>query len=434
MLFSEKLLHYVWRHRLFNIHDLQTITGEPVQVASPGSWNTNAGPDFLDARVRVGNTLLAGNVELHLKASDWIRHDHNKDKQYSNLILHVVYEYDLAGEDNLPRYMPTIELQGRIPGLLIERYIRLMQHGGNILCAGQLDKVNELTWFSWKDRLLIERWQQKTALFAEWMRGNHNNWEETFYLALARNFGMPVNGDAFEALARSIPLKILARHKDNLLHLEALCFGQAGMLHEKLKEEYPLKLYKEYLFLQRKYSLTPMRPHLWKWMRMRPSAFPSIRLAQFAALVHRSSHLFSNILETRDIRHIESMFLVSASSYWDNHYHLLKRGEKELPASSRKKQLGKSMIQSILINTICPMLAMYDQFQLQGEYLDRAFEWMKTLPPENNRYTREWEELSIDHSTAWDSQALLQLTKYYCTEKRCLECAVGNKILNAGRE
>lgn len=429
MVFSEKLLQYVWLHRLFDPGGLTTTSGDAVQVVSPGTWNADAGPDFLHARVRVGDTLLAGNVELHLAASDWIKHKHSDDKSYHNLILHVVYDNDIADRAYLPAHIPVLELKGRIPGLLLDRYYNLMQHDGNILCAGQVSQVKPLTWINWKDRLLVERWQRKTAFLAALMEGNKNNWEETFYIALARNFGLPVNGDAFAALAQSIPLKVLAKHKDNCLQLEALLFGQAGMLNEKFSEQYPLELQTAYQFLKNKYSLMPMPPHVWKWMRMRPSAFPSVRLAQFAALIHQSSHLFSKILEAEDINIVFKLLDVTASPYWDNHYRFSKRDDKEKQSKPQKKRLGKSMIQNILINTVCPMLAMYDRFQLNQQYLDRAFAWMKMLPPENNRYTREWDNAGIKNLSAWDSQALLHLTHDYCMEKRCLECAVGNKIL-----
>lgn len=431
MLFSEKLMQYVWLHGLFNQGKLQTTSGEGISIISPGTWNTDSGPDFLNARIRIGETLLAGNVELHLCSSDWIKHGHSKDKNYKNLILHVVYENDAIDSGSLPAHVPTLELEGRIPGILLDRYNSLMQHEGNILCGGQLENMNGITWVSWKDRLLVERWQQKTALFDSLMDNNQNNREETFYVAIARNFGLPVNGDAFMALATSLPLKYLTRHKNNLFQLEAFLFGQAGMLNETFKEEYPNGLKEEYRFLKNKYSLIPMQTHLWKWMRMRPSAFPSVRIAQFAALIHRSSHLFSRILETKEINGAFDLLNVQASSYWDTHYRFLKRGDEEQANRPQKKSLGKSMIQNILINTICPMLAKYDQFQLNHSYLDRAFEWMKILPSENNRYTREWEAIGIENESAWDSQALLQLTRGYCMEKRCLDCAIGNKILRA---
>lgn len=420
---SEQLLQYIWLHRMYNMGDLATEDGEPLQVLAPGNWNKNAGPDFLDGRIKVGDTLLAGHIELHLKTSDWIRHGHSEDDHYNNLILHVVYQADVPDDKRLPENVPVLVLKDRISGLLLDKYNRLMQHDGAILCAGQLDKVKDITWFSWKDRLLIERWQQKTALFAQWMEDNKNDWAQTFYRALARNFGLPVNGAAFEALASSLPLKILSHYKNNRFELEALLFGQAGMLGERFTENYPQELQQAYKFLQKKHQLQPIQPHLWKWARMRPYAFPTFRLAQFAALIHRSSHLFSTVLEAKDIRDFNGLFQLTVSPYWERHY----RFDKE--AKQHKSQLGQSMINNILINTVCPILAMYDRFQLNGQYLDRAFNWMKTLPPENNRYTREWATAGEPNKSAWDSQALLQLFKNYCVEKRCLECAIGLQLL-----
>lgn len=420
---SEQLLQYLWLHRMYNTGDLKTESGETLQILKPGIWNKNAGPDFLNGKVKVGDTVLAGHIEMHLKASDWIKHGHAGDPRFKNLILHVVYESDLLNDPLLPQNVPTLVLKGRIPGLILEKYSRLMLQGGHILCKGQLDHVRELTWISWKDRLLVERWQQKTTLFSEWMEENKNDWAQTFYRALARNFGLPVNGAAFEAVACSLPLKLLARYKNRLSELEALLLGQAGMLKDRFKDDYPRALQKTYHFLQKKHHLTPVQPHLWKWARMRPSAFPPLRLAQFAALINHSSHLFSTVLETTDVRSFRKLFQVEVSPYWDTHYRF------EKISARKKKKFGKSMIDNILINTVCPMLAMYDQFQLKGHYLDRAFQWMKTLPPENNRYTREWEKAGESNQSAWDSQALLQLFKNYCLEKKCLECAVGAQLL-----
>ncbi len=420
---SEQLLQYLWLHRMYNSGDLKTEDEEALQILAPGAWNKNAGPDFLNGRIKIGNTILAGHIELHLKTSDWVKHGHYDDPHYKNLILHVVYEADLRAHELLPKNVPVLVLKGRIPGLILEKYDRLMRKGGHILCADQLDQIREITWISWKDRLLVERWQQKTALFAQWMEENKNDWAQTFYRALARNFGLPVNGAAFEAVAATLPLQILAHYKNSLQELEALLFGQAGMLEKPFSEEYPKTLQTTYQYLKKKHHLTPIQPHLWKWSRMRPSAFPTLRLAQFAALISRSSHLFNTVLETKNLAALRELFQEETSPYWDTHYRFGKTTAK------KKKRLGKSMVDNILINTVCPMLAMYDRFQLHGHFLDRAFSWMKALPPENNRYTREWERAGEANDSAWDSQALLHLLKNYCANKRCLECAIGLQIL-----
>ncbi len=420
---SEELLQYLWLHRIYNSGDLKTESGETLQILAPGIWNKNAGPDFLNGRIKIDHTILAGHIELHLKASDWIKHGHYKDPHYKNLILHVVYEADIQEHELLPENVPVLVLKNRISGLILEKYTRLMQQGRHILCADQLEKIQEITWISWKDRLLVERWQQKTALFGKWMEENKNDWSQTFYHALARNFGLPVNGTAFEAVAASLPLHILAHYKNSITELEALLFGQAGMLDDRFSEAYPQKLQEAYRFLKKKHQLQPIRPYFWKWARMRPSAFPTLRLAQFAALISQSSHLFSTMLETTDIHDFRKLFQKEATSYWDTHYRFGKT------TARKKKRLGKNMIDNILINTVCPMLAMYDRFQFHGHYLDRAFKWLKSLPPESNRYTREWQKAGEPNRSAWDSQALLQLMKNYCMEKRCLDCAIGLQIL-----
>lgn len=423
MQLTEKLLHYIWVHRYYNSSELRTSEGLSIQIIHPGTWNKDAGPDFLNARIKIDRTTLAGHIELHLKSSDWIKHGHSGDIHYKNLILHVVHENDVQEHEELPKNVAVLEMKGRISGLLLEKYERLMHQEGTILCADQLDKINSLTWLSWKDRLMVERWQMKTALFAEWMNENKNDWSETFYLALARNFGLPVNGEAFLSVARSLPLHIVGHYKDKLLAMEALFFGQAGFLDQTYADTYPQHLKEQYLFLKKKHQLTPVPKHLWKWARMRPPSFPTFRLAQFAALMASYSHLFSKLLEIKDLKKVKELFKIKAASYWETHY----RFGKESPKHAT--HLGSGIINRILINTVCPILAMYDQFQLDGTFLDRAFGWMKELPPEHNKYTRKWEKLGIPNQNAWDSQSLLQLIKYYCTEKRCLECAIGYQLL-----
>ncbi len=423
MQLTEKLFQYIWLHRRYNQNELKTAKGEPIQIISPGMWNKNAGPDFLEGKIKIDNTLLVGHIELHLKTSDWIKHGHAEDEHYKNLILHVVYEADISEHVSLPKNVPLLILKDRISGLLLERYQQLMQQNRDILCADQLDKIKELTWINWKDRLLIERWQQKTVLFSEWMEETHNDWAETFYRALARNFGLPVNGEAFASVAQSLPLKILAHYKQQPLELEALLFGQAGMLKRDFLEEHPQRLKSTYDFLQKKHQLSPIQPYLWKWSRMRPPSFPTIRLAQFAALIHQSSHLFSTLIEKKSFKEVKELFQLKTSTYWETHYRFEKLSKKHAT------HLGKNMITNILINTICPILAMYDSFQLNGIYLDRAFEWMKKLPPEKNKFTRKWIDIGESNQSAWDSQALLQLYKNYCTEKKCLDCAIGFQLL-----
>ncbi len=424
---SEQLLQYIWLHRKYNSGELKTESGEPLQIIAPGNWNKNAGPDFLNGKIKVGNTILAGHIEIHIKTSDWIKHGHTGDEHYQNLILHVVYEADITQHKELPKNVPTLVLKERISRLLLEKYTHLMQQEGEILCADQLDKIKPISWVNWKDRLLVARWQQKTSLFSGWMEENNNDWASTFYNALARNFGLPVNGNAFLAVAKSLPLKILSHYKSKPFELEALLFGQSAMLEQPFEEDYPKALQKEYRFLQEKYQLKPISPYLWKWSRMRPASFPTLRLAQFSALISHSSHLFSTLLETKTLNDTKALFKTEATSYWKTHYRFDKI------SSTHNTQLGTNMIHNIIINTICPILAMYDSFDLKGTYLDRAFQWMRELPPEKNRLTRKWTNIGQTNTSAWDSQALLHLLKNYCVEKKCLECAIGYQLLRNKR-
>src|SRR5690606_196510 len=290
---TERLLQYIWQFQYFNKNELQTSSGERVQVIHPGTLNTHQGPDFTDAKILIGNTTWAGNVELHLQTSQWQQHGHHQDKNYNNVILHVVWQ-----DDNSTNRLniPVIELQQRISNHLTARYQEWMQRNSFIPCDNVITQVKEITLRAWLDRLLAERLTRKADGVFDFLKQTNNNWEDAFWWLLARNFGARVNADTFEQMARSIPLKLLARHKNNLLQLEALLMGQAGLLNETFNEDYPTMLQKEYVFLKNKYKLQPIYMTT-MFLRMRPVNFPGIRLAQLAMLVHHSSHLFSKIRE-----------------------------------------------------------------------------------------------------------------------------------------
>lgn len=424
MLLSEKLLQYIWRFRLFNIRSLETTNGEPLQILSPGVYNTDGGPDFLQARIKIGGTVLAGHIELHVRSSDWRRHHHQDDQHYRNVILHVVFEEDdsPAGSGSV-NTIPVLELRERIAKIFLERYGQLMEQTGSIPCAGQLHRVNELLWESWKDRLLVERWEEKTNLYREWLLENHYNWEETFYQALGRNFGMPVNTGSFELLVRSLPLNLLARHRSHPLQTAALLFGQAGFLEGEFHEAYPLALQKEYRFLLKKYDLLPASDYGWQWLRMRPANFPSVKIAQFAALMSQAPRLFSKMLEAGNIHDVYDLLNVDIGEYWISHYRF------DQVSVSRKKTLGLPGLQNLLINTISPMLFLYGKEKGMPLYIERAFYFLRHLAAEKNIITRKWKETGVANKTAWDSQALIHLKKHYCDTRRCLECAIGNRLL-----
>ena len=310
---KEDLLHYVWRYQRFDFSDLKTTEGEPVQIQQIGEHNLHAGPDFTNARIKIGDTLWAGNVEMHLKSSDWLKHNHSADKAYKNVILHVVLNEDETIRRETGERIPCIELKKLIPNKLSKVYLKLLNNEQWIPCQHHFYKVKEMTKMLWLDRLLVERLERKTAYVEELLEKNKNNWEETFYQIIARNFGFKTNAEPFEQLARSLPLITLAKHKNNLMQIEALLFGQAGLLEKDFEDEYPNKLKKEYLFLQKKHSLNPVQNESWKFLRMRPASFPTIRIAQFAQLIFSSVHLFSKILVAKNVEELEHLSLIHIS-------------------------------------------------------------------------------------------------------------------------
>ncbi|MBL7776335.1 MAG: DUF2851 family protein [Saprospiraceae bacterium] len=416
---QEDFLHFLWRWRRFDLHDLRTTTGAAVEILHPGESNTDAGPDFFNARVRLDGTLWAGNVEIHLRASDWLAHRHDTDPAYDNVILHVVLEEDLP----LGQHLPCLELKGRIPPGLLDKYRRLRNERAWIPCAADFGSAPELLRHNWLDRLLVERLEGKTIEAAERVEACGQNWEEAFYRLLTRNFGLKINTGPFETLARGLPLRLLAKHQDQLFQLEAMLFGQAGLLADTLADDYPRALAREYQFLQHKYGLSPLAPGQMKFFRLRPSGFPSLRLAQLAALLHRRMPVLSRVLEARNSAELEALFQVEPSAYWSTHFRFDKTSEP------KNKPPGREFVHLLLINTVAPFLFHYGRTHAAPEWQDRALQLLESLPPEANRVVEGWGALGQNAANAAQSQALLQLKNQYCSAGRCLECAIGTAIL-----
>jgi hypothetical protein len=442
---TERLLQFIWQFQYFNKSDLVTAHGEPVQIINPGSFNSNQGPDFLNARIVIGAATWAGTVELHIKTSDWNKHRHQEDNNYANVILHVVWENDgdrhpvpvienfdsvSADERNrVPLSIPVIELKNRVAKILLQRYEELMFSTSFIPCEKNIAGIRDITWKSWKDRLLIERLLRKAALAETFLRQNNYHWEVTFWWLLARNFGMKVNADAFESIARSISLNILAKHKNQIHQLEALLLGQAGLLDKEFsstgsasENDYPILLQKEYKFLQKKYKLKAVQMPLYS-LRMRPGNFPSVRLAELAMLVHESAHLFSKIKEPASAKEIKKYFEVTANDYWHYHYQFNET------SAFKKKKVGASMVDNIIINTVAPLLFTFGSYHNENSYKNRAIQCLEEIPAEKNLITKGFKELNIEIINARDSQALIELKNEYCNKKRCLECGIGNAVL-----
>ena len=421
---KEDFLHYIWKHKLFSQNNLETTDGEKIDVLNTGTHNINAGPDFFNAKIKIGKTLWAGNVEMHLRSSDWQKHNHHNDKEYDNTILHVVYDHDLKLTGSNSIRIPTLALRERINDKFIARYESLIGSRHRIPCEEEISKVSSFTVDTWITRMMVERLERKSAEILDRLKQNKNNWEETFYHLLAKNFGFKLNAQPFEELARALPLTVLAKHKNNLQQTEAMLYGVGGLLSKKHKEAYPASLKKEFDFLKAKFKLPEGILSPWKFLRLRPANFPTVRLAQFAKLVHSSSHLFSKILECDRIEQVYELFDVAASEYWNTHYVFGKT------STAQKKNLGVKAIENIIINTAAPVVFSYGMHRGEEKFKDIALKFLEETPSENNSIIEKWESLGIHSEDAFRSQALLELMNEYCIEKKCLLCGIGNKLLS----
>ena len=419
----EAFLHHLWKFRLFDEKELVTEDGESIKSIKTGVHNRDAGPDFFNARIEINNTNWAGNVEIHWNSSDWNKHNHSSDPAYENVILHVVYENTGEVKRKAGSKIPLLVLKNRINPELLSKYHDLQTNEQWIPCEKHIENVDDFLINSWTERLVVERLELKSLAIEETLKNNNNNWEETFYQHLARNFGFKVNALPFEMLARSLPNNLLAKHKNEPKQIESLIFGQAGLLEDSFTEEYPKSLKKEYEFLQKKYNLKPLDKSLWKFLRLRPVNFPSIRLAQFATLICSSSNLFSKVLETKNKLKFESLFSIQPNSYWETHF-MFEKETKEI-----SKSLGNSSIENIIINTIAPFFFVYGKHKNQQKYIDQAIELLDNTQSENNSIIKNWNRLGIRSTSAIHSQGLIQLKNNYCASRKCIDCHIGNKII-----
>ncbi len=423
---KEEFLQFIWKHGFYKKENLKTVDGRTVEIISGGQPNTDSGPDFFNARIKIGDTTWAGNIEIHQKSSHWYQHKHDLDGAYENVILHVVELHDkkvLVKNHEVP----TIELT--YPESILENYQQLLKSERWIACEQRLPEVDPFILRFWFSSLMIERLQSKTGDILNILAQNKNNWNETFYQLLARNFGMKTNALPFEMLAKSLPLQVLSKHKSDLFQIEALLFGQSGLLNETLLgDDYFLALRNEYSYLYKKYGLSGLESHVWKFMRLRPINFPTIRIAQLAMLIHHSSALFSRILETENLDDLRELFDVSASDYWNTHYRFNK-----ISGENKVKKLGDTAFENLVINTIVPLLFVYGDQHLDQSMKDRALFLLEKLAPESNQVIRKWNDLGINSRSAFETQALLQLKNTYCADKKCLNCQLGVRIITLAK-
>ena len=414
----EEFLYYIWENRLTD-KDLKTIEGESIDIVATGYRNTDSGPDFLEAKIQIGNKLWAGHVEIHVKSADWNRHGHQTDKAYKNVILHVVYENDLQVND-----IPTLELKGHFDGSLFAQYQKLIASKTWIPCEKSISQVPVFTRLSWLDRMAVERLESKSGNVTKILETNQFDWEDALYKLLMRYFGLKVNNEAFEYLANILPFKTLLKHSDNLLQVEAMLMGCAGFLEDDFSEEYPLLLKREFSVMKAKFNLLTMPAERWKFMRMRPSNFPTIRLAQMAQLVHKNGCLFSKIKAAKDTAEVKALFDVAASEYWETHWRF------GFSTESKPKHLGETTADVLIINAVAPLLFCYGKLHKDESVCETALQFLEETEAEDNAIIRHYAQYGITAENAMQTQALLHLYSYFCKRKRCLECRIGNVLLH----
>jgi hypothetical protein len=422
---KEDFLHYLWKYQLFDISNLKTTQNESISILKPGAHNLNSGPDFLNAKIDIENQLWFGNVEIHLKSSDWYLHQHETDKNYDAVILHVVWEYDtdVFIKDNTP--IATLELKNIVSKNVLNNYQKLSSKNTQwIPCEKELHTIDSFLLNNWLERLYIERLEDKSKSIAFLLKASKNDWEAVLFQLLAKNFGLKENGDSFLKLAKSIPFSIIRKERNDLTKLSALLFGQAGFLSENIESSYHTELRKEYEYLQHKYQLTPLSKHEFQFFRMRPSNFPTVRIAQLIALYHQHQNLFSTVINLETIENLYMLFTIEVSEFWNSHFTF------EKTSKITKKKFTNLFLDLIFINTIIPLQFTYQKTTNSIDE-ERLFEKMKGLKPEKNSIILKFSELKIETKNAFESQALLELKNNYCASKRCLECAIGNKLLRS---
>lgn len=420
----EYLLHYTWKHRLFPLKELVTTDGEPVEVIDPGLHNTDAGPDFFNAKLKIGGTLWVGNVEIHTRAGDWFVHGHPGDRAYDNVVLHVVEQADATRPvtDTAGRVIPTLVLL--VPQRVRDNYHELMRTEEYPRCHGIIPTLPRLTVHSYLSALHTERLTHKAERIGQYRQRHELNWEDAFFITLARNFGFGVNGEAFEEWAQHVPLRAVNKHRDDLFQIEAIFFGQAGLLQDtQVNDEYYLRLQREYTYLAHKFDLKPMDAVRWRFLRMRPSNFPHVRLAQLAQMYYRGEGLLSRLLEAETVEAVNRLLVAETSEYWKTHYTF---GHS---SPQRTKQLSHTTRQLLVINTVSPFLYAYGNHMGNELLCQRAVTLLENLKAEDNRIIRIWRECGLGVDSAADSQALIQLKREYCDVKKCLHCRFGYEYL-----
>lgn len=410
---KEEFIYYLWENRLLHI-DLKTTDNEDITILSVGIRNHDSGADFVNARIKIGDALWAGQVEIHVRASDWFKHNHHNDANYDSVILHVVYENDT---DSLK--IPTLEIKDKFDISIFHKYNWFFGSRNWIPCGEFVGGVQSFTLISWLDRMLVEHLENECKDLDFKLKNNQYDWEQAFYQRLMRYFGLKVNNDSFEYLSRILPLNLLLRHRDNDIYIESMMFGCAGFLERDFEEDYPSLLKRDFMMLRSKFGLKVMPLSNWKFLRLRPPNFPTIRIAQLAKIITKNGNMFSKIRDADDIQEIKDLFDVELNSYWDNHFQFDKTSKVE-----RRKILGKTAVDLIIINAIVPMLFYYGHTHSLESYKEKAMSFLEQIEAEDNLIIRNFQNSGVILQNAFQTQAILYMYKYYCHRRRCLECRI----------
>jgi len=422
---SESFLHYLWQFQYFDKKELKTTVGDELIIFKPGIHNTDSGPDFSQTKIKIDGMDWAGSAEIHVKSSEWLDHGHQHDQAYENVVLHVVWEEDKPIYRHDGTRIPSLELKGRVDSKLINEYQKLLSNSSVIPCERSFREIDPLVKLSMVDKALMKRLEDKANTVMDLLNKNQGDWEETTYQLLAANFGFKVNKEPFLQLAKALPYKIIQKHRDQRLHVEALLFGQAGFLVAKTKDEYITKLFVEYQFLSKKYSLqaAEMNVAQWKFLRLRPSNFPTLRIAQFASLLHSRKSIFSHLIEIEDYKSLQQFFEITPSSYWQTHYRFGKKAEGEVP------DFGSASADIVIINSVVPLLVAYGKAKDDWSLVDKAVSILQSVPSEKNKIITIWKDLGYVSKSAFDSQGLIELYQNFCQRRQCLNCAIGSAML-----
>ncbi len=421
---TEDFLHYVWKFQKWESSELIGSKGEPIVIINPGFHNKDSGPDFEEARVKIGNVEWAGSIEIHLRSSDWSRHHHSGDPAYDNVVLHVVYEHDLEIKHKESEVIPTLELKGILNQSFINNYQTHVDHPETIACGSQLSPKMDLSYSSMLDKVLVERLEKKAQAVFEIFKESREDWESTCYQMIVRNFGFSVNQDAFKALSKKLNFSIIKQNLHDPFKTEALLFGQAGFLIGA-KDDYQRKLKREYNYLSAKYRLPdPLIKSQWKFGKIRPPNFPSVRLSQLSGLLSHHPKLFHLIVADQDTNALLELLKFKVSEYWKSHYDFGKGRKRKV------QTIGKQTFENLLINSVAPVMAAFSKYSGNDDFMNRAISILELLSPEQNRITKLWAALDKKPTSAFASQAQIQLVNDYCTKRKCLSCAIGVSILS----